>query len=195
MRIKFEKLNLEIEDIELFPGEDGNEDQWDIIFTDGPNLFNSVYLPKSGIFTFIKNIDSEDGLNIVSYLKKGLHHQDSSIIIAGSQKIQLFNFKDIYVDNKPFRVELLNANSINKNNEYQNIGFSDYTIKLNSEAVSLALNLFTSDAYKTRKVKFFYKIAGVTNGFISNEDDNKILLQSLLYYRVNEVEIYAVNSS
>ena len=52
MKIKFEKLNLEIEDIELFPGEDGNEDQWDIIFTDGPNLFNSVYLPKSGIFTF-----------------------------------------------------------------------------------------------------------------------------------------------
>ena len=58
MKIKFEKLNLEIEDIELFPGEDGNEDQWDIIFTDGPNLFNSVYLPKSGIFTFIKNIRS-----------------------------------------------------------------------------------------------------------------------------------------
>ena len=43
MRIKFEKLNLEIEDIELFPGEDGNEDQWDIIFNDGPNLFNTVY--------------------------------------------------------------------------------------------------------------------------------------------------------
>ncbi len=165
-----------------------NNSIW-VLTTNGINYFensNNIVL---------KNIDSEDGLNIVSYLKKGLHHQDSSIIIAGSQKIQLFNFKDIYVDNKPFRVELLNANSINKNNEYQNIGFSDYTIKLNSEAVSLALNLFTSDAYKTRKVKFFYKIAGVTNGFISNEDDNKILLQSLRYYRVNEVEIYAVNSS
>ena len=165
-----------------------NNSIW-VLTTNGINYFensNNIVL---------KNIDSEDGLNIVSYLKKGLHHQDSSIIIAGSQKIQLFNFKDIYVDNKPFRVELLNASSINKNNEYQNIGFSDYTIKLNSEAVSLALNLFTSDAYKTRKVKFFYKIAGVTNGFISNEDDNKILLQSLRYYRVNEVEIYAVNSS
>ncbi len=165
-----------------------NNSIW-VLTTNGINYFensNNIVL---------KNIDSEDGLNIVSYLKKGLHHQDSSIIIAGSQKIQLFNFKDIYVDNKPFRVELLNANSINKNNEYQNIGFSDYTIKLNSEAVSLALNLFTSDAYKTRKVKFFYKIDGVTNGFISNEDDNKILLQSLRYYRVNEVEIYAVNSS
>ncbi len=165
-----------------------NNSIW-VLTTNGINYFensNNIVL---------KNIDSEDGLNIVSYLNKGLHHQDSSIIIAGSQKIQLFNFKDIYVDNKPFRVELLNANSINKNNEYQNIGFSDYTIKLNSEAVSLALNLFTSDAYKTRKVKFFYKIAGVTNGFISNEDDNKILLQSLRYYRVNEVEIYAVNSS
>ena len=165
-----------------------NNSIW-VLTTNGINYFensNSIVL---------KNIDSEDGLNIVSYLKKGLHHQDSSIIIAGSQKIQLFNFKDIYVDNKPFRVELLNASSINKNNEYQNISFSDYTIKLNSEAVSLALNLFTSDAYKTRKVKFFYKISGVTNGFISNEDDNKILLQSLRYYRVNEVEIYAVNSS
>jgi len=165
-----------------------NNNIW-VLTTNGINYFensNNIVL---------KNIDSEDGLNVVSYLKKGLHHQDSSIIIAGSQKIQLFNFKDIYVDNKPFRVELLNANSINKNNEYQNIGFSDYTIKLNSEAVSLALNLFTSDAYKTRKVKFFYKIAGVTNGFISNEEDNKILLQSLRYYRVNEVEIYAVNSS
>ena len=50
-------------DIELFPGEDGDEDQWDIIFTDGANLFNSVYLPKSGIFTFIKNIDSEEYFN------------------------------------------------------------------------------------------------------------------------------------
>ena len=165
-----------------------NNSIW-VLTTNGINYFEN----SNNII--LKNIDSEDGLNIVSYLKKGLHHQDSSIIIAGSQKIQLFNFKDIYVDNKPFRVELLNASSINKNNEYQNIGFSDYIIKLNSEAVSLALNLFTSDAYKTRKVKFFYKIAGVTNGFISNEDDNKILLQSLRYYRVNEVEIYAVNSS
>ncbi len=52
MKIKFIKLKLEVEDIELFPGEDENEDEWDIIFTDGPNLFNSVYLPKTGIFTF-----------------------------------------------------------------------------------------------------------------------------------------------
>ena len=165
-----------------------NNSIW-VLTTNGINYFenaNNIVL---------KNIDAEDGLSLVSYLKKGLHHQDSSIIITGSQKIQLFNFKDIYVDNKPFRVELLNASSINKNNEYQNIGFSDYTIKLNSDAVSLALNLFTSDSYKTKKVKFFYQIAGVTNGFISNEEDNKILLQSLRYYRVNEVEIYAVNSS
>jgi hypothetical protein len=83
----------------------------------------------------------------------------------------------------------------NKNNEYQNIGLSNYTINMNSDAVSLALNLFTSTSYKTKKVKFFYKIAGVTSGFISNEEDNKILLQSLRYYRVNEVEIYAINSS
>ena len=66
---------------------------------------------------------------------------------------------------------------------------------MNSDAVSLALNLFTSTSYKTKKVKFFYKIAGVTSGFISNQEDNKILLQSLRYYRVNEVEIYAINSS
>ena len=66
---------------------------------------------------------------------------------------------------------------------------------MNSDAVSLALNLFTSTSYKTKKVKFFYKISGVTSGFISNQEDNKILLQSLRYYRVNEVEIYAINSS
>jgi serine phosphatase RsbU (regulator of sigma subunit)/ligand-binding sensor domain-containing protein len=165
-----------------------NNNIW-VVTTNGINYFDN---PENIIF---KNIDAEDGLNIVSYLNEGLHHQDSSIIITGTQKIQLFKFKDIYLDNRPFRVEILNANSINKNNEYQNIGFSNYTINMNSDAVSLALNLFTSTSYKTKKVKFFYKIAGVTSGFISNEEDNKILLQSLRYYRVNEVEIYAINSS
>lgn len=63
MKIKFEKLILEIDDIELFPGDDGDEDQWDIIFTDGTNVFNTVYVPKRGIFTFIKNIDSEEYFN------------------------------------------------------------------------------------------------------------------------------------
>jgi serine phosphatase RsbU (regulator of sigma subunit)/ligand-binding sensor domain-containing protein len=165
-----------------------NNNIW-VVTTNGINYFDN---PENIIF---KNIDAEDGLNIVSYLNEGLHHQDSSIIITGTQKIQLFKFKDIYLDNRPFRVEILNANSINKNNEYQNIGFSNYTINMNSDAVSLALNLFTSTSYKTKKVKFFYKIAGVTSGFISNEEDNKILLQSLRYYRVNDVEIYAINSS
>jgi serine phosphatase RsbU (regulator of sigma subunit)/ligand-binding sensor domain-containing protein len=165
-----------------------NNNIW-VVTTNGINYFDN---PEKIVF---KNIDSEDGLSIVSYLNEGLHHQDSSIIITGTQKIQLFKFKDIYLDNRPFRVEILNANSINKNNEYQNIGFSDFTINMNSDAVSLALNLFTSTSYKTKKVKFFYKIAGVTSGFISNEEDNKILLQSLRYYRVNEVEIYAINSS
>ena len=165
-----------------------NNNIW-VVTTNGINYFDN---PEKIVF---KNIDSEDGLSIVSYLNEGLHHQDSSIIITGTQKIQLFKFKDIYLDSKPFRVEILNANAINKNNEYQNIGFSDFTIKMNSDAVSLALNLFTSTSYKTKKVKFFYKIAGVTSGFISNQEDNKILLQSLRYYRVNEVEIYAINSS
>lgn len=165
-----------------------NNNIW-VVTTNGINYFDN---PEKIIF---KNIDAEDGLSIASYLNEGLHHQDSSIIITGTQKIQLFKFKDIYLDNRPFRVEILNANSINKNNEYQNIGFSNYTINMNSDAVSLALNLFTSTSYKTKKVKFFYKIAGVTSGFISNEEDNKILLQSLRYYRVNEVEIYAINSS
>jgi hypothetical protein len=41
-----------------FLGEDEDEYQWDIIFTDGTIVFNTVYLPKSGIFTFIKNIIS-----------------------------------------------------------------------------------------------------------------------------------------
>ena len=165
-----------------------NNNIW-VVTTNGINYFDN---PEKIVF---KNIDAEDGLNIVSYLNEGLHHQDSSIIITGTQKIQLFKFKDIYLDNRPFRVEILNANSINKNNEYQNIGFSNYTINMNSDAVSLALNLFASTSYKTKKVKFFYKIDGVTSGFISNEEDNKILLQSLRYYRVNEVEIYAINSS
>jgi len=165
-----------------------NNNFW-VVTSNGINYFDN---PEKIIF---KNIDSEDGVSIDSYLNEGLHHQDSSIIITGTQKIQLFKFKDIYLDNRPFRVEILNASSINKNNEYENIGFSDFTIKMNSDAVSLALNLFTSSSYKTKKVKFFYKIAGVTSGFISNQEDNKILLQSLRYYRVNEVEIYAINSS
>ena len=165
-----------------------NNNFW-VVTSNGINYFDN---PDKIIF---KNIDSEDGLSIDSYLNEGLHHQDSSIIITGTQKIQLFKFKDIYLDNRPFRVEILNASSINKNNEYENIGFSDSTIKMNSDAVSLALNLFTSTSYKTKKVKFFYKVAGVTSGFISNQEDNKILLQSLRYYRVNEVEIYAINSS
>ena len=81
MKIKFEKLNLEIEDIELFPGEDGDEDQWDIIFTDGPNLFNTVYMPKSGIFTFIKNIDSEEYFNDqIEYLLKNDDFMDELIM-------------------------------------------------------------------------------------------------------------------
>ena len=165
-----------------------NNNFW-VVTSNGINYFDN---PEKIVF---KNIDSEDGVSIDSYLNEGLHYQDSSIIITGTQKIQLFKFKDIYLDSKPFRVEILNANAINKNNEYQNIGFSDFTIKMNSDAVSLALNLFTSTSYKTKKVKFFYKIAGVTSGFISNQEDNKILLQSLRYYRANEVEIYAINSS
>lgn len=160
-----------------------------IVTSNGINYFEN---PDKIVF---KDIDSEDGLRIDSYLNEGIHHQDSSIIITGTQKIQLFKFKDIYVDNRPFRVEILNASSINKNNEYKNIGFSDSTINMNSDDVSLALNLLTSTSYKTTDVKFFYKIAGVTSGFISNQEDNKILLQSLRYYRVNKVEIYAINSS
>ena len=165
-----------------------NNNVW-AVTTNGINYFDN---PEKIIF---KNIDSEDGLNIVTYLNNGLHHQDSSIIITGTQKIQTFIYKNIYLDNQPFRVGLLNTNSVNKNNEYRNIGFSDYIININSDAVAVALNLFTSISYKTKTVKFFYKIAGVTSGFISNEQDDKILLQSLRYYRVNDVEIYAVNSS
>jgi len=165
-----------------------NNNFW-VVTSNGINYFDN---PEKIVF---KNIDSEDGVSVDSYLNEGLHYQDSSIIITGTQKIQLFKFKDIYLDSKPFRVEILNANAINKNNEHQNIGFSDFTINMNSDAVSIALNLFTSTSYKTKKVKFFYKIAGVTSGFISNQEDNKILLQSLRYYRANEVEIYAINSS
>ena len=165
-----------------------NNNIW-IVTTNGINYFEN-----SDKIVF-KNIDVEDGLNIGTYLNKGIHHQDSSIILTGLQKIQLFKYNDIYIDNRPFKVELLNANAINKNNEYQNTSFNDNTINLTSESVSLALNLFTSISYKTKKVKFFYKILGVTSGFISNEEDNKILLQSLHYYRANNVEIYAINSS
>jgi hypothetical protein len=63
MEKEFDKLKLVIEDLELFPGEDGDEDEWDIIFNDGKNIYNTVYLSKSESFKFIKNIDTDEYYN------------------------------------------------------------------------------------------------------------------------------------
>jgi hypothetical protein len=63
MEKEFDKLKLVIEDLELFPGEDGDEDEWDIIFNDGKNIYNTVYLSKSESFKFIKNIDTDEYFN------------------------------------------------------------------------------------------------------------------------------------
>jgi hypothetical protein len=63
MQKKFDKLKFLIEDLELFPGEDGEEDEWDIIFKEGDDIYNTVYLSKSETFKFIKNIDTEEYFN------------------------------------------------------------------------------------------------------------------------------------
>jgi len=63
MQKKFDKLKFLIDDLELFPGEDGEEDEWDIIFKEGGDIYNTVYLSKSETFKFIKNIDTEEYFN------------------------------------------------------------------------------------------------------------------------------------
>jgi len=143
----------------------------------------------------VRNINSEDGINIKSFHTDALHDLDKNIMLSGFDNIQFFEPSIIdSLQKENFNLNILNVIGYDNENSFKYLEIDENNIiNIDNNTSSIEVNLFTNSKQKTEQIKY-YLSSDIYDDVLFNGYNNKINLKSIPFYS-SSFEIYALNSS
>mgnify|MGYP001997810173 FL=1 len=143
----------------------------------------------------VRNINSEDGINIKNFHKEALHDLGEEILISGFDNIQIFNPSNMdSFQKEKFNLDILNIVGYDKENQSRYLEISrENTVSIDNNISSIEINLFTNSKVKPEQIKY-YLSSNIYKDVLFNGFNNKINLKSIPFYS-SSFEIYAINGS
>ena len=143
----------------------------------------------------VRNINSEDGINIKNFHKEALHDLGEEILISGFDNFQIFDPSNMDLFQKEkFNLDILNVVGYDKENQSRYLEINgDNTVSIDNSISSIEINLFTDTKVKPEQIKY-YLSSNIYKDVLFNGFNNKINLKSIPFYSSN-FEIYAINGS
>jgi ligand-binding sensor domain-containing protein len=139
----------------------------------------------------VRNINSEDGINIKNFHKEALHDLGEEILISGFDNIQIFNPSNMdSFQKEKFDLDILNVVGYDKENQSRYLEIDEKNIiTIDDNISSIEINLFTNSRIKSEQIKY-YLSSNIYDDILFNGYSNKINLKSIPFYSSN-FEMYA----
>ena len=143
----------------------------------------------------VRNINSEDGINVKSFHKEALHDLGEEILISGFDNIQIFNPSNMdSFQKEKFNLDILNIVGYDKENQSRYLEINgENTVSIDNNISSVEINLFTDSKVKPEQIKY-YLSSNIYKNVLFNGFNNKINLKSIPFYSSN-FDFYAINGS
>ena len=143
----------------------------------------------------VRNINSEDGINIRSFHKKSLHDLGENILLSGFDNVQVLDPSSIdSLQKENFNLDILNVIGYDNENSFNFLEIDENnTVNIDNNISSIEINLFTNSKIKPEQIKY-YLSSNIYDDILFNGYNNKINLKSIPFYN-STFEMYAINGS